>query len=135
VTRFSRFEDILAWTKARELTREIYLITRGPKFRQDFGLIDQVRRASLSIMLNIAEGFARRTDLEFRRFLFIANGSTAEVQSALYVALDQQYVSHAEFQHIYEQCGEIRRMINGLQSYLLRSHKARKQDCRLRTAD
>jgi four helix bundle protein len=135
VARFSRFEDILAWGKARILTREVYSITRNPLFKRDYALCDQIRRGSLSIMLNIAEGYDRRTDPEFRRYLSIANGSAAEVQSALYVALDQQYLSQPEFQRLYDRCAEIRRMINGLQVYLRQSHSERRRDRRLRTAD
>ncbi len=118
MARFTRFEDIEAWGKARTLTREVYAVTRHPLFMRDFGLVGQIRRASLSVMLNIAEGFARRTDREFRRFLLIANGSAAEVQAALYVALDQQYINQIEFRHLYDSCSEIRRMIDGLQRYL-----------------
>jgi len=140
VNAIVRFEDIEAWSKARVLTREIYSVTRTPSFRRDFALVDQIRRASLSVMLNIAEGFGRRTDREFSRYLSIANSSAAEVQSALYVALDQQYLDQAEFGRLYDLCGEIRRMINGLQKYLRKSTDQTKmlsgrQDSRLRTTD
>ena len=96
-----RFEDIQAWQKARGLTKEIYEITTVNGFANDFGLKDQIRRATTSIMLNIAEGFARKTDREFKQSLVQAHGSTAEVQSALYVALDQKYISQAQFNHLY----------------------------------
>ena len=97
MSKFERFEDILAWKKARELVGEIYEITGDGKFTKDYGLRDQISRASVSIMPNIAEGFARRTNREFSQFLFVAHGSAAEVQSALYVALDLKYVSDDTF--------------------------------------
>jgi four helix bundle protein len=118
MAKFERFEDILAWQEARELVGKIYRITADSKFAKDFGLGDQIRRASVSIMLNIAEGFARRTNKEFGQFLFVAHGSTAEVQSALYVAMDQQYVSKESFDKLYSDCAEISRMISGLIKYL-----------------
>ncbi len=91
-------------------------------------------------MLNIAEGFARRTDKEFRRYLSIATSSAAEVQSALYVALDQEYIDQAQFKRLYDLCSEIRRMIAGLQRYLRKSAEhgkssPGKSDYRLQTSD
>ena len=113
-----KFEDIEAWKKARLLVKEVYNVTSGTKFARDFALRDQTRRASISIMLNIAEGFARKSDKEFSQFLFIAHGSVAEVQSALYIALDQQYVTKELFQELYNECLDISRMISGLIKYL-----------------
>ncbi len=101
MARIKRFEDIEAWQKARELTKAVYEISLSSGFRRDFGLRDQIRRASVSIMLNIAEGFARKTDKEFARFLVQAHGSAAEVQSALYVAFDQKYITQEQFNYIY----------------------------------
>ena len=89
---FLKLEDIQAWQKARQVTRMIYQVTAGGEFAKDYGLRDQVRRASVSIMANIAEGFGRRSDKEFANFLNIAHGSVSEVQSHLYVALDLSYV-------------------------------------------
>lgn len=113
-----RFEDIEAWKKARTLVGHIYKVTNDGKFTKDFELRNQIRRASISIMLNIAEGFARRTDKEFAQFLFVAHGSIAEIQSALYVAMDQNYVSREQFRVLYDQCNEISKMISGLIKYL-----------------
>ncbi len=118
MAKFERFEDILAWQKARELVGEVYRITADGKFTKDFGLRDQICKASVSIMLNIAEGFARRTNKEFGQFLFVAHGSTAEVQSALYIALDQKYITQEAFDKLYSDCAEISRMISGLIKYL-----------------
>lgn len=118
MAKIERFEDIIAWQKARALTREIYQITTNTNFARDFVLKDQLWRASISVMLNLAEGFARRTDREFVRFLFIAHGSIAEIQSALYVAVDQNYLSQESFDHFYLSCTEISKLISGLIKYL-----------------
>jgi len=114
-----RFEDIEAWQKARELVKSIYTITSESAFTKDFGLRDQIRRAGVSIMLNIAEGFARKTDKEFAQFLVHAHGSSAEVQSALYIALDQRYISKDKFTDLYDKTGEISKMLVSLSQYLL----------------
>lgn len=116
--RIEKFEDILAWQKARELVREVYSVTTEGQFARDFGLKDQIRRAAVSIMLNIAEGFARKTNREFSQFLIIAHGSAAEVQAALYIALDQAYVSAAEFDRLYQCAEETSKMILGFVEYL-----------------
>ncbi len=90
-----RFEDLLVWQRARELTRVIYELTQGGAFARDFGLRDQIRRAAVSVMSNIAEGFERGSDTEFGHFLSIAKGSCGEVRCQLYVASDQGYVDTA----------------------------------------
>jgi four helix bundle protein len=115
---FERFEDIEAWKKARDLVAEVYRATKNTAFRRDFALSDQIKRATISVMLNIAEGSARRTDREFSQYLFIAIGSIAEIQSALYIALDQEYIDKVEFDKIYNQAAEIGRMLSGLLKYL-----------------
>lgn len=88
MSRIERFEDIEAWKKARELTKRIYEITDRGNLARDFGLKDQIKRSSISIMSNIAEGFERDGDNEFRQFLSIAKGSVGELKAQLYVALD-----------------------------------------------
>jgi four helix bundle protein len=108
---FQRFEDIKAWQKARELNRTIYAITSKDSFSRDYGLRDQIRRASVSIMANIAEGFGRRTNKDFANFLVIAHGSAAETQSHLYVALDLKYISDEIFQDLYQLLDEISRIL------------------------
>ncbi len=108
-----RFEDILAWQKARSLTNSIYKETSIGAFAKDYSLRDQIRRASVSVMLNIAEGFGRKTDREFKQFLLQAHGSCAEIQAALYIALDQKYISQQVFQCSYDSVDEISRMIIG----------------------
>jgi four helix bundle protein len=113
VAVIKRFEDILAWQKARSLTNSIYKETSDGAFAKDYSLRDQIRRAAVSIMLNIAEGFGRKTDREFKQFLVQAHGSCAEVQAALYIALDQKYISQQVFQYLYDSADEISRMIIG----------------------
>ena len=90
---FKSFEDIEAWQKGRELVKEVYGVSARGEFSKEFGLKDQIRRASISIISNIAEGFERGGDREFIQFLSIAKGSVGEVKAQLYVALDQGYVS------------------------------------------
>ncbi|MBI4835134.1 MAG: four helix bundle protein [Planctomycetes bacterium] len=116
-----RFEDIKAWQKARELVNEIYKSTSTGLFAKDFGLRDQIRRASVSVMLNIAEGFARKTNKEFARFLVQAHGSCAEVQSALYIALDQGYITKDKFSGLYDRADEISKMLTSFGRYLIKT--------------
>lgn len=111
-------EDIEAWQKARLLVSEIYLVCNPEKFHKDYNLIDQTRRSAVSIMSNIAEGFARRTSKEFINFLTIAHASAAEVQSHLYIAFDQKYISPTKFSTLYKKIDEISKMIQGFINYL-----------------
>lgn len=97
-----RFEDIEAWQLARQLTREVYTIVKIDRFSRDWGLKDQITRASGSVMHNIAEGFDSESNKEFVRFLAYAQRSCSEVQSQLYVALDQQYIKSITFETLYE---------------------------------
>jgi four helix bundle protein len=113
-----KFEDIKAWQKARDLNNDIYKISNTGKFTKDFTLQSQIRKASISVMLNIAEGFGRKSDREFRQFLIYANGSSLEVQSALYIALDQKYISKEKFDSLYSKTGEISKMIQNFSKYL-----------------
>lgn len=93
----TRFEDIEAWKSARDLTNQIYAFTRQEGFNRDFGLRDQIRRASISIMSNIAEGFESRTDAQFINFLGMARASAGEVRAQLYIAFDQGYIEEPQF--------------------------------------
>ncbi|NAS89254.1 four helix bundle protein [ANME-1 cluster archaeon AG-394-G21] len=113
MSKIERFEDIQAWQQARELSKEIYRVTNNEPFTKDYSLKDKIRRASTSIMLNIAEGFARRSTNEFKQFLYIAHGSAPEVQSALYITLDQNYISDREFHALYKQTDAISKMMVG----------------------
>jgi four helix bundle protein len=119
--KIERFEDIQAWQKARELNKEINKIIKKPLFSRDFFLRDQIRRASGSIMANIAEGFGRRTRKEMSNFLNMAHGSAAEVHCHLYAALDMEYITQEEFKRLYETVETISRMIQGFMNYLNKS--------------
>jgi four helix bundle protein len=120
---FQRFEDIEAWQKARELTKQIYALSNDGQFARDFGLRDQIRRASVSIMSNIAEGFGRGGNKEFAQFLSTAKGSASEVQAQLYVALDANYINQEQFQHLYDLTQSTGNMIGGLIRYLSKSDR------------
>lgn len=109
-----RFEDLIAWQKARVLTKAVYEATNDGLFAKDFGLRDQIRRASVSVMSNIAEGFERRRGTEFRHFLSIAKASAAEVRSQLYVALDVGYLTQARFNDLFSKADEVGHVIAGL---------------------
>ena len=124
--KIERFEDIEAWQLARELTRKIYELTKKLRFARDFGLKGQIQEAAGSSMHNIAEGFDSETNPEFVRFLRYAKRSCTEVQSELYVALDQQYITNAEFQDVYDHAGRTRAAVRGFIRYLI-SYQKRQQ--------
>jgi len=113
-----RFEDIEAWQKSRELTKEIYAVSNEGAFSKDFGLRDQIRRASVSVMSNIAEGYERSGNREFGQFLAQAKGSCGEVRAQLYAALDQGYLDKPTFDHLTDTAVQISRMLAGLMKYL-----------------
>jgi four helix bundle protein len=123
MAKFSKFEEIQAWQKAYDITLQIYKITADSNFAKDFGLRDQIRRASVSIMANIAEGHGRRTNVEFANFLNIARGSVSEVQSHLYVALGLNYIDQKQFDELYQKLTEISRMTLSLAQYLRTTDK------------
>ena len=115
------FEDLEIWKGARALTREIYQLTRDSKFSKDFALRDQIRRAAISIMSNIAEGFERAGNQEFIQFLYVAKASCGEVRSQLYVALDQSYVTSKDCDDASRSFRRLSIMISNLIDYLKRS--------------
>ena len=108
------FEELIAWQKARLLTQEIYNITRLGVFAKDFALTDQIRRAAISILSNIAEGFERGGRSEFHQFLVVAKGSCGEVRAQLYVALDAGYVDAETFKNLHKLSQETAKVIGGL---------------------
>jgi len=110
----TKFEDLIAWQKARELTRRIYEITRAGEFAKDFRLSGQIQSAAVSIMSNIAEGFERGGLGEFHQFLSTAKASCAELRSQLYVALDVGYIDMPSFHDLRRQAEEVGRIIGGL---------------------
>jgi four helix bundle protein len=113
-----RFEDIEGWKAAREFSQAIYRVTTGPTFFKDYGLRDQIQRASVSIMANIAEGFDSQSNKSFLQFLGYALRSATEVQSHLYVALDQGYITQDKFDDLYQQAVKVKSLIHGFMRYL-----------------
>ena len=118
MAKIEKFEDIQAWKLAREVTRQIYEISSTEKFSRDFALVNQIRRASISIISNIAEGFERSGNKKFIQFLAIAKGSCGEVRAQLYVAFDQKYIDETKFRGIAEKLNETSRLIAGFMKYL-----------------
>ena len=117
--KITRFEDIQAWQEARKLVQKVYdAIKEGKEFQRDLRLVSQIQGAAVSAMANIAEGFSRRSNKEFIQFLFISKSSAAEVQSHLYVALDQGYMAKEKFEEIYAQADLVSKMISGFIKYL-----------------
>lgn len=116
MAKVERFEDLIAWQKARGLTRAIYEVTRNGDFAKDYGLSRQIQRAAVSVMSNIAEGFERGARGEFHQFLFAAKASCAEVRSQLYVALDAGYLDKASFDALIQEAEEAARIVGGLRS-------------------
>ena len=116
MARVERFEDLIAWQKARELTKDIYVVTREGQFSKDFGLSGQIQRASVSTMSNIAEGFDRSGPTEFHKFLTIARASNSELRSHLCVALDVGYIKTGQFSSLYNRATEVARILSGLRS-------------------
>ena len=122
--KIERFEDIKAWQEARVLVGMVYAAVGADRgFGSDFGFREQIQGAAVSVMSNIAEGFSRRSTKEFTQFLFIAKGSAAEVQSQLYVALDQGYINEEKFDELYSKSDEVARLLSGFIRYLLNKDK------------
>ena len=115
---FNRFEDIIAWQKARILCKLINGYTQKEKFSKDFKLISQIKSSSGSAMDNIAEGFERGGNKEFSQFLSISKGSAGETRSQLYRALDNEYISQIEFQEAYNLADEVGKLTGALMNHL-----------------
>lgn len=122
--RIECFEDFTAWQEARKLATEIYQATRQGAFARDFGLANQIQRAAVSVMSNIAEGYERNSDNEFSRFLAIAKGSCAEVRSQLYIAYDIGYLEDEDFQQLMRQAESVGRLVAALRNSVERRKKA-----------
>jgi len=121
MSTFQSFEEIEAWQKARELTKRVYEVSDTGSFARDFGLRDQMRRACVSILSNIAEGFERSGTGEFVQFLSAAKGSAGEVRAQLYVAVDRNYIDAGQFKELSALATQVSRMISGLMGYLKQS--------------
>ncbi len=127
MSRVKQFEDLEVWQKAREMARDIYGCATDGAFARDFGLRDQIRRAAVSVVSNIAEGFERGGDREFRQFLAHAKGSCGEIRSQLYIALDQEYLTQDQFEKLSARTIQVGRMLASLMNYLKTSgHKGQK---------
>ncbi|EKE25800.1 MAG: 30S ribosomal protein S23 [uncultured bacterium] len=111
MSKFEKIEDIIAWQKSRTLVYDIYLEFKNCR---DFGFRDQIQRASISVMNNIAEGYERKGNKEFMKFLYISKGSCAEVRSMLYVGMDLEYIKKEQFENLYKQTMEISKMLSSL---------------------
>jgi len=117
--KITRFEDIRAWQEGRVLVRFVYRVIHESKpFRRDRRLVDQIQGAAVSSMSNIAEGFSRKGNKEFVQYLYISKSSAAEVQSHLYVALDQEYIQETEFRKIYDQAEKVSKLDSAFIKYL-----------------
>ncbi|HHT9119361.1 MAG TPA: four helix bundle protein [Candidatus Hypogeohydataceae bacterium YC41] len=112
------FEDLVVWQKARELTKRVYEITKDKKFSGDFSFIDQIRRAAVSVISNISEGFERGSNTEFIQFLFLAKGSCGEVRCQMYVAYDQWYITKEDFNTVKDSARQVSGMLGNFIEYL-----------------
>lgn len=120
---YQSFEELPIWREARVLVRLIYDLTKQNDFSKDYGLKDQIQRASVSTMTNIAEGFERRSNKEFCQFLNYAKASSGETRSLLYVALDQNYIAKEQFDSAYEKTVSLSKSIAGFDNYLSQSNR------------
>jgi len=121
--RIERFEDIEAWRNARELVKQVYQVTRKAGFARDFGLRDQIQRAAVSVMSNIAEGFERGSNKEFVQFLFIARGSAGEVRSLAYAARDLGYLDDSDFRALSESATTVSKQVASFIHYLQKTDR------------
>jgi four helix bundle protein len=122
--KIQRFEDFIAWQKARTLTASVYQVTNQGGFARDYGLRDQIRRSAVSVMANIAEGFERSGASQFQHFLAVAKASCAELRSHLYVALDVGYLDQAHFERLITQAVEVGHIVGGLRASVQRRQAA-----------
>lgn len=123
MAKIEKFEDIIAWQKALELCDLIYSKTNKELFSKDFGLKDQIRRASVSVVSNIAEGFERESNNQFIYFLLIAKASAGELRSQIYIAKNQNYITKEEFEELNNKVIEVGKTIGGFVSYLKTQRK------------
>ena len=113
-----KFEDLQVWQKSRAVNVQIYKLSNKNTFSRDFALRDQIRRAAISIVSNIAEGFERNGNKEFNQFLSIAKGSAGEIRAQLYIAKDLEYITEEEFNDTMSSLAEVSKMLSGLMNYL-----------------
>ena len=118
MSSIEKFEDMDSWRLARSVTKSLYDLTRDGDFSRDFPLVNQIRRAAISVLSNIAEGFERNGDREFIQFLTIAKGSCGELRAQLYIALDQGYIPEQKFNSLTDDLTQVSKMLAGLIRYL-----------------
>jgi four helix bundle protein len=118
MARVEKFEDLIVWQKSRDFVKEVYSITKGKSFSNDYYLVDQLKRAVISINLNIVEGFERNGDKEFHQFLSISKASCSEVKAILILSLDLGYIDNETYKRLRISADEISRTLHGLMSYL-----------------
>jgi len=118
MAKIKKFEDIEVWQNARKVTKEIYVCSGTGQFSKDYGLRDQIQRAAVSVMSNIAEGFERGSNKEFIQFLFIAKGSAGEVRSQLYIAMDLGYIKKEKFEELNTELTTVSQQLSGFIKYL-----------------
>ena len=123
MAKIQKFEDAKIWQSSREIVRQVYLISQKNYFSKDYSLKDQIRRAAVSVMSNIAEGFERTSDKEFLQYLNVSKGSVGEVRSQLYIALDMGYITEEEFISLKNQCESVSRHIWSFMNYLKQGFK------------
>ena len=116
--KITRFEELECWQDARDIVNRVYRVCSVHTFKKDYSLIDQIKRSAISIMANIAEGFSRKGNREFVQFLFISKASAAELQSHLYIALDQGYIEKQKFQELYDEVDKVQRKVSNFIKYL-----------------
>ena len=124
MAKAEKFEDLVTWQEARLLRSQVYEASKSGPFAKDFEMRGQIRAAALSVMDNIAEGFERGSNREFAQFLNISKGSAGEVRSALYAALDEGYVTTAQFEQLRERALSVSRRCSKLITYLQTAHKS-----------
>jgi four helix bundle protein len=112
--KVERFEDLIAWQKARVLTKDVYLTTMDPRFERDFALCGQIRKSAISVPSNIAEGFERGGRREFHQFLSVAKGSCAELRTQIYIAADVGYIDDSTAKRLLAEATEVGKIIGGL---------------------
>lgn len=113
-----KFEELEVWIKAKDVSVTVYKLTNDGEFKKDFGLRDQIRRASVSVVSNIAEGFERNGTKEFAQFLSLAKGSAGEIRAQLYIAKELNYINEIDFNLLIGKVTEVSKMLSGLMGYL-----------------
>jgi len=116
--KINRFEELECWQEARAIVNSVYSVCRVNGFKKDYILTNQIKKSAISIMANISEGFSRKGNKEFMQFLFIAKASATELQSHLYIALDQKYLEHEKFNELYGAIDKTQRKISNFIKYL-----------------